>query len=120
MNLRADRSVAPIAALVALAIVAAAVAITVDNIQYMEQSQRLVAEPTLRAISIALFGIGLAGIPVGFLVMRSRPVAGAVLAAGGSVVAALMTYWLIVPLLVAVVISVTAIRRARRIAAASA
>ena len=102
-------------------VVAIAVAVTVlviDNIQYFEQSQRFVASDTLITITIALFALGIASVVVGFVLMGSRPGLGAALAVGGSAVAGLMVYWLILPLLIAAALSVYAVRRARRIAAA--
>jgi hypothetical protein len=116
MHATTDRSVVVPGAIVALAIVAALVLVTVDNIQYLEQSQRFVSTSTLMTLSLALFAAGLAGLVAGFVVMRSRPMTGAILASGGSIVAAVMTFWLIVPLVVALVISAVAIRRARRLA----
>jgi len=116
MNVNTDRSVIVPGAVVATAIVAALILVTIDNIQYFEQSQRFVPTSTLTNLSLALFGIGLAGLVAGFLVMRARPTTGAILASGGALVAAVMTYWLIVPIVVALVVSAVAIRRARRLA----
>jgi len=116
MNVNTDRSVIVPGAVVAIAIVAALILITIDNIQYMEGSQRFVPTSTLMNLGLALFAIGLGGLVAGFLVMRARPTTGAILASGGAMVAAVTTYWLIVPIVVALVVSAVAIRRARRLA----
>jgi hypothetical protein len=102
---------------VAIAIAVAIAVLVIGNIQYDEQSDRLVSSELLGSIHIGLLAAGLASLVTGFVIMRSRPAVGAVLAVGGSWVAGLMVYWLIVPLLIAAAISVYAVRRARRIAA---
>ena len=117
-TIRSRRSLAlPIGA-IAVAIGVALVLITIDNIQYLEQSERIVPSATLASISGVLLVAALACIPVGFLAMRRRPVEGAALVVGGALTAGLMVYWLIVPVLLAVAISWYGIRRARRFAAA--
>lgn len=102
-------------AVVALAIVGAVLLVAIDNIQYFEQSQRFVPTSTLTTLSLSLLVAGLAGLVAGFAFMRARPITGAILASGGAIVAAVVTYWLIVPLVLALVISAVAIRRARRL-----
>ena len=102
---------------VAVAMVVGIAVLVIGNIQYDEQSDRLVPSELLGSIQIGLLAAGLVSLVAGFAIMRSRPAVGAVLAVGGSWVAGLMLYWLIVPLLIAVAISVYAVRRARRIAA---
>ena len=101
---------------VAAILIVALGVITIDNIQYFDGSDHIVASSTLTALSIALVVAGLGAIAIGFFVMGSRPAEGAALAVGGSLTAALMTYWLLITLLLAVAISVYAVRRARRIA----
>lgn len=103
-------------AAVVLAIVAAIAVIAIDNIQYVEQSERFVPSSTLGALTIGLLVGGLVSTVVGFAVMGARPMTGATLAAGGAVVAGLMVYWLIVPLVVAVLVAAYSVRRARRLA----
>ena len=102
-------------AVAAILIVALGV-ITIDNITYFDGSDHIIASSTLTTMSIALLVAGLGAIALGFFVMGSRPAEGAALAVGGSLTAALMTYWLLVPLLLAVAISIYAVRRAMRIA----
>ena len=102
---------------VAIAIAVAIALQVIGEIQYQEQSERLVSSELLSSIHLGLLAAGLASLVAGFAIMRSRPAVGAVLAVGGSWVAGLMVYWLIVPLLIAVAISVYAVRRARRMAA---
>ncbi|HUG29116.1 MAG TPA: hypothetical protein VMQ65_01180 [Candidatus Limnocylindria bacterium] len=102
---------------VAIAIAVAIASLVIGEIQHQEQSERLVSSELLGSIHIGLLAAGLASLVAGFAIMRSRPAVGAVLAVGGSWVAGLMAYWLIVPLLIAVAISFYAMRRARRIAA---
>lgn len=102
---------------VAIAIAGAIAVLIIGYIQYEEQSERLISSELLGTIHIGLLAAGLASLVAGFVIMRSRPAVGTVLAVGGSWVAGLMTYWLIVPLLIAAAISVYAVRRARRIAA---
>ena len=103
------------AAVAAILIVALGV-ITIDNIQYFDGSDHIVASSTLNTVEVALLVAGLGAIALGFFVMGSRPAEGAALAVGGSLTAAVMTYWLLVPLLLAVAISIYAVRRAMRIA----
>jgi hypothetical protein len=102
---------------VAVAMAVGIAVLVIGNIQYYEQSDRLVPSELLGSIQIGLLAAGLVSLVAGFAIMRSRPAVGAVLAVGGSWVAGLMLYWLIVPLLIAVAISFYAVRRARRIAA---
>ena len=101
---------------VAAILVVALGVITIDNIQYFDGSDHIIATSTLNTVEIALLVAGLGAIALGFFVMGSRPAEGAALAVGGSLTAALMTYWLLIPVLLAVAISVYAVRRARRIA----
>jgi len=102
---------------VVAAIVAVAIGVmTIDNIQYFDRSDHIIATSTLNTLELALLVAGLGAIALGFFVMGARPAEGATLAVGGSLTAAIMTYWLLIPLLLAVAISVYAVRRARRIA----
>jgi hypothetical protein len=102
-----------------LAAVVAAIAVSViGNIQHFEQSERLVATAMLDVVAMGLAALGLASLVTGFAIMHARPAIGVVLAVGGSAVAGLIFYWLIVPLILAAAISIYAVRRARRIAAA--
>jgi len=90
--------------------------ITIDNIQYFDGTEDIVPTSTLMTLSMLLVAAGLGAVAAGFVVMRRMPAEGAALAVGGSLTAALMTYWLIVPLLVAAGVSAYAVRRARRFA----
>lgn len=108
--------VLPVGAL-AIAIAIGIAVQVIGEIQHQEQSERLVPSELLTYFGIGLLVAGLASLVAGFAIMRSRPAVGAVLAVGGSWVAGLMVFWLIVPLLIAAAISVYAVRRARRIAA---
>ena len=103
------------AGVTAIVVVAIAV-ITIDNIQFFAGSDDIIAEPTLMLMSVTLLVTGLGAIAIGFVVMNTRPAEGAALVVGGSLAAALMTYWLIVPLLIGTGLSVYAVRRAMRIA----
>jgi hypothetical protein len=101
-----------VAAIVAFAIVL----ITIGIYQYFDGSDQIIAKSTLNTLGNALLVAGLGAIAIGFVVMGSRPAEGAALAVGGSLTAAIMTIWLFIPLLLAVAISIYAVRRAMRIA----
>jgi len=110
--------VAPLG-LAVVAIAAAVALLAVGEIQYQEQSERFITNATLSTIHLGLFIVGLVATGAGFVLMRARPWPGAVVAAGGSIVAGLLLYWLIVPLVLAALVAAYAIRRARRIADAA-
>ena len=98
------------------AVVVAVVGVVVGNIQYVEQSERIVSNSVLESLSMVLIVGGFAAIVLGFVLMRRQPGVGAVLVVGGAATASISTYWLIVPLVLAVVVSWYGVRRARRIA----
>ena len=67
---------------------------------------------------LSVYGpVGLAAIVGGFLFMRKAPMLGALLVSAGSVALATLSFWLIVPEVLAIGLSFYAIRRARRIQA---
>ena len=98
------------------AVVVAVVGVVVGNIQYVEQSERIVSNSVLESLSMVLIVGGFAAIVLGFVLMRRQPGVGAVLVVGGAATASISTYWLIVPLVLAVVVSWYGVRRARRMA----
>jgi hypothetical protein len=98
------------------AVVVALAGVIIGNIQYVEQSERIVSNSVLESLSMVLIVGGFAAIVLGFVLMRRQPGVGAVLVVGGAATASISTYWLIVPLVLAVVVSWYGVRRARRIA----
>jgi hypothetical protein len=98
------------------AVVVALAGVVVGNIQHFEQSERIVSSSVLESLGMVLIVGGLAGIVLGFVLMRRQPGVGAVLVVGGAATASISTYWLIVPLILAVVVSWYGVRRARRMA----
>jgi hypothetical protein len=98
------------------AVVVAIAGVVIGNIQYFEQSERIVSNSVLEALWVVLMVGSIAGIVLGFVVMPRQPGVGAVLVVGGAATAGISTSWLIVPLVLAVVVSWYGIRRARRIA----
>ncbi len=104
-------------AVAAILIVAVAIGVfTIASIQPRDGSDNIVAWSTIFILGNSLFVAGLAAIAIGFFVMNSRPAEGAALAVGGSLTAGLLSAWLLVTPVLAVAISIYAIRRARRIA----
>jgi len=98
------------------AVVVALVGVVVDNIQYAEQRESIVSNSVLASLWVVLIVGGIAGLVLGFVLMRRQPGVGAVLVVGGAATASISTYWLIVPLVLAVVVSWYGVRRARRMA----
>jgi len=98
------------------AVVVALAGVIIGNIQYVEQRDSIVSNSVLESLWVVLMVGSLAGIVLGFVVMRRQPGVGAVLVVGGAATASISTYWLIVPLVVAVVVSWYGVRRARRMA----
>jgi hypothetical protein len=116
-------SIRSLAAPLALAVVAVAVAgvlVVIDNIQYVQQRDSIIPTAILTSVWLGMLIGGLTATTVGFLIMARRPGAGAIIASGGALTAAVVTYWLIVPLVVAGLLSWYAVRRARRLAAEGA
>ena len=95
------------------AVVGAVVLMAIDSIQYSRQDDFIVPTSLLTSLWLSLLVFGLAAATTGFVVMRRRPVVGAALAVGGSLSAGIVVFWLILPLLAAIGISVYAINRAR-------
>jgi hypothetical protein len=98
---------------VVLAVALVLVVVIVNTIQYNEGTQ-----PSGAAASILLFlalAVALTGIATaarGFMVMRSRRAEGVLLVVGGSIVAGLAWYWLILPVIAAVSVSLYGVWRA--------
>ena len=96
------------------AVVGAVVLMAIDNIQYSRQDNFIAPTSLLTSLEISLLVLGLVAAMTGFVVMRRQPIMGAALAVGGSLSAGIVVFWLILPLLAAIGISVYAINRARR------
>ena len=86
----------------------------VDNIAYYGGPELIPADGA-KIVWMALVAIGIAATVIGFVVMRRSPGTGAALAVSGSLTAGLAVYWIIIPPLVAIGLSIVAIRRARSI-----
>jgi hypothetical protein len=99
-----------------VAVVVALAGVVVGTIQHVEQRESIVSNSVLESLWVVLVVGGLAGILLGFVLMRRQPGVGAVLVVGGVATASISTYWLIVPLVLAVAVSWYGVRRARRMA----
>ena len=87
----------------------------IDFIQAGDPSRVILPKGTLDAMSVNSVLVGTVMIVLGFRRSRSLPVSSAVLVVGGSVIAALPFWWLILPPIVAVALSFVAVRRAFRV-----
>ena len=117
MNVIASRNKLMALSVGVVAVVSVAIVLVViATIQRFEQSEPIVAWSTVNMLRVVLFIAGLIAIPAGFLLMASRPAEGAALVVGGSLTAGLMWWWLIVPILLAVAVSIFGVERARRLA----
>jgi hypothetical protein len=99
-----------------VALVLISLVVVVNTIQYNDGTQptgEVASLMLMLAACIAVLGIALAG--RGFWTMGARPMEGAFLVVGGSSVAGLAWYWLFAPVLVAIVVSVYGVGRARRL-----
>lgn len=69
-------------------------------------------------VMASVFGpVGIAAIAGGFYFMRKAPLLGALLVAAGSLALAILVFWLIIPVVLAIGLSYYAFRRARKIQA---
>ncbi len=102
--------------LAALLLAALFVRTVIAEIEFQRQAD-FAYLPDYTYVFFSLGPLSLAAIVGGFWFMRKAPALGALLVATGSVALAIMTYWLIVPVLLAIGLSFYAIRRARRILA---
>lgn len=87
----------------------------IDFIQAGDPSQVILPQGVLEAMSVTSVLVGIVMIVLGFRQLRSLPVSSAVLVVGGSVIAALPWWWLLLPPILAVALSVVAVRRAFRV-----
>jgi hypothetical protein len=103
-----------IKALVVSAIMAALTMMVIGEIEHQE-SREIVPWLGDSASSYTFLGLGLGSIAAGFWLMRRLPSLGAFLVVGGSAVSAIIVFWLIIPIVVAIGLSTYAIFRARKI-----
>lgn len=90
------------------------VILAADSIAYYGGPQ-LLPKGVIYAGWLGLFSAGLGGTAIGFRMMRTSPGSGAVLAVTGSLTAALAWYWLLIPMTIAIGLSIFAVKRARKI-----
>ena len=111
------KSTTVVAGLIAAFVLGALITNTViGEIEFQRQTE--IAFYIGHGIVMTVYGpAGLAAIVGGFWFMRKAPMFGALLVTAGSVAIAVLLFWLIVPELLAIGLSVYAIRRARRIQA---
>ena len=85
----------------------------IAEVEYQRQAD-FAYLPGYTYVFYSIAPISLAAIVAGFWITRKSPPLGALLVTSGSAALAIMTYWLIVPVLLAIGLSFYAIRRARR------
>jgi hypothetical protein len=101
---------------VTLALALVSVLVIANTIEYSEGTQPVgVIAAALLTIITASAAVGIIVAARGFWVMRRRPVVGALLVVAGSSVAGLTWYWLLVPVLMSVAVSVYGVARAVRL-----
>ena len=112
---KSHRTLAIVTGAVATLLIAVLVALAVTmELEYQRQTDYgLIADADF-VLSIAC-PVGLGSIIVGFRSMCRTPLVGAILVSFGSLALAVMFWWLIVPGLIAISLSIYAFRRARRI-----
>ena len=98
----------------AVLLVALLVRTVIDELEYQRQAD-FAYLPDYSYVFYSMAPISLAAIVAGFGIMRKASVLGVLLVTSGSVAIAIMTYWLIVPIFLAVGLSAYAFRRAGRI-----
>ncbi len=98
----------------ALLLVALLVLAVLEEVQYQRQDDFAIL-PNYTYVFFTVAPISGFAIVGGFWSMRKAPPLGAMLVTSGSIALAIMTYWLIVPVLLAIGLSFYAIRRARRL-----
>ena len=111
------KSMTVVAGVIAAFVLGALITNTViGEIEYQRQAD--VAFYIGHGVMMSVYGpAGLAAIVGGFWFRRQAPMFGALLVTAGSVAIAILLFWLIVPELLAIGLSVYAIRGARRIQA---
>jgi hypothetical protein len=98
---------------VTIALVLICMSLVVNTVEYADGTQPggNVAV-VLIALAAAIVAVAITTVARGFSIMRTRPAEGAILVVGGASVAGLAWYWLYVPVVLAMVISVYGISRA--------